>query len=41
MESYKKAEKIEEHKGNSDTNCSWWLWNIPEKPGKKTDGTGD
>ena len=35
------TEKAMEHIGNSDTNHSLNLWNIPEEPGKETEGTGN
>ena len=31
---YQSAEKVVEHKGDSDTNHSWSPWNSPKETGK-------
>ena len=33
--SCQRAEKAVEHKGDGDTNCSWYPWNGPQWPGKE------
>ena len=32
--SCQRAEKVEEHESDGDTNYSWWPWNGPDRPGK-------
>ena len=41
LRSFQRIQKIVENKSNGGTKCSWFVWKSPEKPGKKTGGTGD
>ncbi len=33
--------QVEEHEGDSHTNCSWYPWNNPQMPKKEIGGTED
>ena len=37
----REIKKAMEHEDDNDTNWSWCLWNGPQRPGKKTGGSGN
>ncbi len=41
LRSEQRAEKVVEHKGDSDINCTKSSWNDLKRPGKEIEGTGD